>query len=232
MRTGSEVMAATVARFFEESADTLFAVHAPLRPRSLFAVLARHRLSPRGHVRRERDELRPLLGGRRARRALPLRRGRHRDPGRPDRRRRPRLARLPAADPAGSALRVPRARRRTTRRPGCAATRARSCSTRTRRRRSATTTGTSPCSRTRSATRTPSTTTTPPAHVMLSVVVTPFFDWGGDRPAEDPVQRDADLRGAREGAHRAPPGRAGGGARHLRGPREPACGRAPPEARR
>ena len=42
------------------------------------------------------DELRPLLRGGRAGRALPDRRRRHRDPRRPDRGRRLRLARLPA----------------------------------------------------------------------------------------------------------------------------------------
>ena len=63
----------------------------------------------------------------------------------------------------------------------CAATRTSCCSTRTPRRPAARSSGTSRCSATTSATPTPATTTTPRAHMQKSVVITPFFDWEGDR---------------------------------------------------
>ena len=67
-------------------------------------------LPPGRHLRRDRDELRPVLGGGRTSRALPDRRRRHRDAGEPDRGRRVRVARVPAGDHPGAALRLPRAR--------------------------------------------------------------------------------------------------------------------------
>ena len=69
--------------------------------------LAGARLPAGRDVRRERHQLRAVQRGRREGRALLLRRGRRRDPGRADRGRRLRLARLPAADPARPALRLP-----------------------------------------------------------------------------------------------------------------------------
>ena len=64
---------------------------------------------------------------------------------------------------------------------------------------------------------------------------------GGDQPvlrlgrrpaAEAPVRRHRDLRGARQGPHRAAPGRPRGAARHLRRRRPPGDHRAPQAARR
>ena len=110
---------------------------------------------------------------------------------------------------AGPALRLPGARHLRPRARVCAATRPSCCSTPTPRRPSATSTGTSRCSATTSATRTRATTTTPGAHMMLGVVINPFFDWEGDRRLEHAVLRVADLRGPRQGPHRAASRRAG-----------------------
>ena len=60
------------------------------------------------------------------------------------------------------------------------------------------------------------------AHMMLGVVINPFFDWEGDRRPAYPLQRVVHLRGARQGAHPAAPGHPGGAARHVRRPRAPA----------
>ena len=67
-------------------------------------------VSARGDVRRQRHELRALLGRRRGGGALPLRGGRHRDAGADGRRRRVRLALLPARRAARHPLRLSRAR--------------------------------------------------------------------------------------------------------------------------
>ena len=64
----------------------------------------------RRHLRRLRHQLRAVQRGRRARRAVPVRRRRHRDPAHAARGRRLRLARLPARRRARPALRLPRAR--------------------------------------------------------------------------------------------------------------------------
>ena len=67
---------------------------------------------------------------------------------------------------------------------------------------------------------------------MKSVVINPFFDWADDRPLRDPLQRDGDLRGARQGHDDAAPGHPGRRARHLRGPGAPGDDRALPAAGR
>ena len=76
--------------------------------------LARQGLPARRHVRRQRDQLRPVQRGGRPRRAVPVRRRptrrHHRDPDRAHRGRRLRLALLPPPGAAGTALRLPRAR--------------------------------------------------------------------------------------------------------------------------
>ena len=64
----------------------------------------------RSDVRRRGHQLRAVLRGRRGRRALPVRRRRHRDARPDDRARRVGVARLPAAGQAWPALRLPRAR--------------------------------------------------------------------------------------------------------------------------
>ena len=144
--------------------------------------LARQSLSPRCDLRRRRHQLRPVLRGRPARRAVPRRRPGSRAARRDDGDRRVRLARVPAAGRSRAALRVPGARARTTPRPASGATRRSCCSTPTRRRSRARSTGTSRCSPTGSTTRTPSTTPTASATRCSSVVVNPYFDWGNDRP--------------------------------------------------
>ena len=47
----------------------------------------------------------------------------------------------------------------------------------------------------------------------------PYFDWGNDRRLEIAVERDGDLRGARQGPDDAPSRRARAAARHVRGRR-------------
>ena len=59
------------------------------------------------------------------------------------------------------------------------------------------------------------------------VVIDPPFDWEDDAPPRHAVARHGDLRGARQGLHAAPPGRARGPARHVRRPRLRAGDRAP-----
>ena len=60
----------------------------------------------------------------------------------------------------------------------------------------------------------------------------PALRLGGRPAAEHAVARDGHLRGARQGLHDAPPGRARGPARDLRGPRRPGRARVPQGARR
>ena len=69
------------------------------------------------------------------------------------------------------------------------------------------------------------------AYMQKSVVITPFFDWEGDRRLEHPLQRVVHLRGARQGPHPAAPRRPRGPARHVRRPRAPGRHRAPHQAR-
>ena len=54
------------------------------------------------------------------------------------------------------------------------------------------------------------------AAIPKCVVIDARFDWEGDRPPNTPLERDGDLRDARQGLHDAPPGRARGPARHVR----------------
>jgi isoamylase len=70
------------------------------------------------------------------------------------------------------------------------------------------------------------------AGVPKGVVIDPPSTGRATAPPRIPWHRDGDLRGAREGAHDAPPGGAGGAARHLRGRRAPGDHRAPEVARR
>ncbi len=128
-------------------------------------------------------QLRPVLRGRRAGRAVPVRRRRRRDPRRADRGRRLRLARLPARHRSPASATATGCTARTTPRTGTAATRASCCSTRTPRR----STGQIDWRRVAvllrlRATRRSVNTDDIRGHTMLSVVINPFFDWGNDRP--------------------------------------------------
>ena len=128
--------------------------------------LARQGLPARRHVRRQRDQLRPVQRGGRARRAVPVRdrppRGDQRDAGRADRGRRLRLALLPAHASSPDSATATGCTARGTPRTACAATPTSCCSTPTPRPPPARSTGTSRCSATTSATRTRATTTTRP----------------------------------------------------------------------
>ena len=125
--------------------------------------------------------------------------GRHRDPRRPDRGRRVRVARLPArASRPGSAT-ATGCTGRTTRRRATAATRTSCCSTRTPRRSTGRSTATRRCTRTSSTTRTQRNDDDSAAHTMTSVVINPYFDWGHDRPPQheyhESVIYEAHVRG-------------------------------------
>ena len=129
-----------------------------------------------------------LLRGRRADRAVPVRRhgpGNRQSPGRPARAQRAGVARLPAPGRARPALRLPGARPV---RPGrgCAATRPSCCSTRTPRPSTGASTGTRRCSATASATRSSYNDADSAPYAMTSVVINPFFDWADDRPLRIP----------------------------------------------
>ena len=106
----------------------------------------RQAVPARRHLGRQGDELLALLRPRRAGLPLPLRRGGQRDAGRAAARRSPQLARLPARDRPGAALRVPRPRALRAGRPGTASTPASCCSTPTRRRSTGRSTGIAPTS--------------------------------------------------------------------------------------
>ncbi len=73
---------------------------------------------------------------------------------------------------------------------------------------------------------------TPAPHALKSVVINPFFDWQNDRHPAHAVPRDGDLRGARQGPDDDPPGHPRGDPRHLRRHRAPGDHRAPAHARR
>ena len=148
--------------------------------------MARSALPARRVLRRWWHELRDLLGGGGARRAVPVRRRRQGDALRPARARGPGLARLPAADRARAALRLPRARPVRPRPAATGATPPSCCSTRTRRRSTARSTGTRRCTPTGSPTTTRSTTSTRRPTPQRSVVINPFFDWANDRPLRIP----------------------------------------------
>ena len=185
------------------------------------AHLARSPLPAGGVLRRRGHQLRPVLRGRRPDRAVPVRRRRERDPGRPARAQRARLARLPAPDRARASGTATGCTAPTTRRRVCAATRRSCCSTRTPRRSTGDVEwdealfsyrfGDPDC---------------PQRHRLRAL----RDELGGDQPVlrlgrrpapAHPLQRDGDLRGARQGHDDAAPGHPRGRARHLRGPGAP-----------
>ena len=190
--------------------------------------LAGARLPVGRDVRRERHQLRAVQRGRREGGALLLRRSRRRDPGRADRGRRLRLARLPAADPARSALRLPgeravgpgagaalqpeqaaarplrqghHGRHRLEPEPVRLHLRRRGLAQRRRLR---------------------------PAHDQ-GRGDQPVLRLGGRPPPRRPLQRVGHLRGARQGDDPAARGGPGRAARHLRRARAP-LGHRPPQA--
>ena len=125
------------------------------------ADLARFELSARRDLRRQRHELRALQRGRRARRAVSVRRPRQGDARRADRRRRLRLARVPASGRAPGSATATACTARTTRPAARASTRTSCCSTPTPRPSKARSSGVSRSSATTSAIPTPATTRTP-----------------------------------------------------------------------
>ena len=76
------------------------------------------------------------------------------------------------------------------------------------------------------------TTRTTRSRCRSAVVIDQAFDWEGDRPPRDPLGGHGHLRGARQGLHDAPSGRARGPPRHLRRPRLRGGARASAVARR
>ena len=178
--------------------------------------MARKTLSPRCDLRRHRDQLLALLGGGGTRRAVPARRGRRRDPHRADRGRRLRLAHLPPRRAARAALRLPGPRplrpgHRQPLQPGEVPARSvREGHRRPDRRRSG-----AVLLRLRR-----------PGQLQRRGLARAHDDLGGHQPllrlglrpsARSRVPPERDLRGAREGADHAAPGRARGAARHLHG---------------
>ena len=193
--------------------------------------MAGPRLPAGRHLRRCGHQLRALLRGRRARRAVPLLRPRQGDPGHAHRGRRARPPRLPADRRARAALRLPRARAL---RPGArpavqpveAARRPLLEGPRRARRVG------------RSRVRLPVRRSGQPQRHRLRAV-RPEVRRGqpvlrlGHRPvAAHPLPRGGDLRGARARAHRPPPRDPRGAPRHLRGPGAPGDDRPPPRSRR
>ena len=114
-------------------------------------------------------------GGRRA--AVPVRRRRHRDPGRAPGVRRRGVARVRPGRRPRPGLRLPGRPGRTTRPAGCATTRPSCCSTRTPGRSTARSGSGRRCSATTPPTPTARARSTRPAHVPRSLVVDPAFGW-------------------------------------------------------
>ncbi|CAA9345726.1 MAG: GH13_11 / GH13 / GH13_13 / GH13_10 / CBM 48 / GH13_37, partial [uncultured Nocardioidaceae bacterium] len=194
------------------------------------ARLARSPLPPRCDVRRHRHELRAVQRGRRPRGALPVRRGGHRDPRRGHRGRRLRLALLPAAGAARAALRLPRPRAaqplpRAALQPEQAAARPLRQGHCRRDR-----VGPVPV---RLHLRRPG---QPQRRGLRGIHDQgrghqPVLRLGGRPAAVGPLQRVVHLRGARQGAHQAPPRPPRGAARDVRRPRSPRDHRPPHQAR-
>ena len=206
-----------------------------LHPGDTCGDLARQGLPARRHVRRQRDQLRPVQRGGRPGRAVPVRgrppRSDQRDPGRADRGRRLRLALLPAQRAAGAALRLPGARpvgpdERPPVQPEQAAARPVRQGHRRRDRLG-------------------------PVAVRLQLRRPglaqrrrlgrahdprrgdqPVLRLGGRPVARDPLQRVDHLRGPRQGADPAAPRRPRGAPRDVRRPRPPGDHRPPDPARR
>ncbi len=199
-------------------------------PGGPFAHLARQPVPPRGDLRRQRHELRPVQRGRRPCGTVPVRRRGERGVRRPGRGGRPRLARLPAERRPGAGVRLPRARpvrpgERPARQPEQAAPRPLRQGDQRRHRLG-------------------------PGAVLVHVRRPgldrrpglgvphdegrrhqPVLRLAGRPGSPDPLRRDGDLRGARQGPHRDAPGRPRGAARHLRRRRAPRRDRAPQAAR-
>ena len=121
---------------------------------------------------------------------------------------------LPSVQP-GPAVRLPRARHLRPGAAGCAATRASCCSTPTPRRPSATSTGTQSLFGYDFGDPDSQNDDDSGAHMMLGVVINPFFDWEGDRrlnvPYHETLIYEAHVKGLTELQHRDPRG----AARHL-----------------
>ncbi len=151
---------------------------------------------------------------------MPVRRGRQRAAGAADRGRRGHLARLPARDPAGPAVRLPGAR---TVRPGAGQPlqprEAAARPVRESRRRPGRLGRVGvrvQLGRPRRAERRRLRTARPEGSGRQ-----PVLRLGGRAGAAHAVPRVGDLRGARQGADRDPSRRAGGDARHVLGPGAP-----------
>ena len=201
----------------------------------LAARLGRPAVSARRHLRRLGHQLLAVLQRRRGRRAVPVRRRRRRRARevahRADRGRRPLLARLPARRPARASATATGCTARGTRPTGCGATRPSCCSTPTPRRSTARSTGTRPASPTTSTT--PTSRTPPTARRTCRAASSATRSSTGATTARpstamhETIIYEAHVKGLTH----APPRRARGAARHVRGARPPG-GRRPPRAPR
>ena len=194
--------------------------------------LARQPFPLGAHVGRHRHQLLGVLRGRRARRAVPLRR-----------RAATRRASTCASRPRSSTTCTCRASGRVSgtasgstargpRRTGSAATRTSCCSTRTARRSPATVQWGQTVYPYRFGDENRLSTSDSARAMPKTVVVNPYFDWGNDRPPAIPWNDTVALRTARQGLHATAPGRAAEPARHVRGPRGARGRRLAPGARR
>ena len=201
------------------------------RGRSTYAGVAWSPVSTGRHVRRHGDELRDLLGGRRGRRAVPVRRVGQRAQGPAARAGRVRLARLSSGRRAGPALRLPRVRPvRPVPRPALQPAQTATGPVRAGGRRRHRLAPVAVCVRLRQSGR------------NVRPRLRGAHGQGrrrqpvlrlGQRPAPGhPVPPFGDLRGPCQRAHRTPPRRAEGHARHVLRDRPPGDHRAPQGPRR
>ena len=178
------------------------------------------------YLRRLRHELRAVQRGRRACRAVPVRRRRHRDPDHAARGRRVRLARLPPQHRAGPALRLPRARAlRPRRRPPVQPEQAAAGPLRQGDRRHLRLEPVAVRLRLRRSGQ-PQRRRLGGEHAEVGGDQ-PVLRLGHRPPAEPRVRRHRHLRGARQGPHRDSSRYPRTDARHLRRRRAPGDHRAP-----
>ena len=180
-------------------------------------AVARRAVSARPFVGRERHQLLDHVGERRARRAVPVRRQRRRDPGRAPAQYRPQLARVSARRRTRPALRLPRLRALGAR--GGPPLQPQQAPDRPLREvgRGAGALGSRPDARVRGRRR-PRPGRDRRCRGDPEVGRDRRLLRLGGRPAAPPsVGRDRHLRAAREGLHAADARRARGPARHLRG---------------
>ncbi len=186
--------------------------------KSIDAPVARYRLSARCHLGRVGHELRAVLRGRRAGRAVPVRRRRRRrDPGGDHRGGRLRLALLPAGHRARAASTATGCTVPTSRGAATGATRPSCCSTPTARRSAGRLRWDEALFSYRF--RAPAALNTDDSAPFMprNVVINPYFDWADDRAPRTPYHEtliyEAHVRGLTLRHPDVPPE----AARHLRG---------------